>query len=62
MRANETKVMLFQGFGIKNISDKVSTFMGKEENLKFSVIKPQKKESEEELKPQFVKEELKLQF
>ncbi len=63
VRANETKVMLFQGFGLKNVTDKVSTFMNKDENLKFSVVKQVKREEgEEEPKPQFVKEELKVQF
>ncbi len=62
VRAKETKVILFQGFGMKNITDKVSNFMNKDQNVKFSVIKQQEKENEEDLKPQFVKEELKLQF
>lgn len=30
--------------------------------MKFCVIKPNKKENEEDLRPQFSKEELKLQF
>ena len=42
VRAKETKVMLFQGFGIKNISDKIENFMGKETNLTFTVIKQNK--------------------
>jgi len=47
---------------MKNITDKISTFMNKEENLKFTVIKQNKKENEEDNTSHFVKEELKIQF
>jgi hypothetical protein len=56
-------VVLFQGFGLKNVTDKVSTFMNREDNLKFSVVKQVKREEGEgEVKQQFAKEELKVQF
>jgi iron-sulfur cluster repair protein YtfE (RIC family) len=47
---------------MKNITNNISTFMNKEENLKFTVIKQNKKENEEDNTTQFVKEELKIQF
>lgn len=60
-------MLLFQGFGVKNVTDKISTFMNKDENLKLNVITQlkSKEDAEEEAevyKPQFVKEELKMQF
>ena len=39
VRAKETKVMLFQGFGMKDLSDKVLNFMNNDRNIKFSVIR-----------------------
>ncbi len=63
VRAKETRVVLFQGFGLKNVTDKVSPFMNREDNLKFSVVKQVKREEGEgEAKQQFAKEELKVQF
>lgn len=48
VRTRETKVLVFQGFLMKGISEKISSFMNKEENLKLTVIKQTQKSKEDE--------------
>jgi hypothetical protein len=60
VRAKGTKVLLFQGICVKNISDKVSSFQNKAENIKFNVIVQKKNQNEEGSVA--AREELKVQF
>lgn len=63
MRTRETKVLVFQGFLMKGISEKISNFMNKKENLKLTVIKQREKSKEDETTvPVLAREELKIQF
>lgn len=61
VRARATKVIVFQGVMVKNIS-KMEHFMGKEDNLRFDVLRKCASSQEEGTDSKFKREVVKLLF
>ncbi len=59
VRSYGTKILLFQGIGIKGLTNKATSFANKDQNIKITVLKSTKSQNEEF---KLVKEQLKFQF